>query len=228
MNLLTIKIAAVLSLAAVMSPRGASAQIMGPLLPESAMELGLRARWVQADMDQGASSAYVDQYDFSFPARIGVTRYATLSAELFAGNQDAHSLEHDLRYYTLGGGFQALVWEKEPYVVSGAVHFSETLIIDRSGGECDREQFTLLATIQVQRTFQYRGQNVVLWGGGAQYYFSDDVVDGNNCTASGWNNSRTIGIVAGANLLLFDHAQIYYHFIYVDYYQPHLGVAYRF
>lgn len=206
----------------------AAGQIMGPLLPEGAMELGPRVRWVQADMEWGMQSNYVDQYDVTVPLRFGVTRFATLSAELFIGDQDMHSREAELRYYTLGGGFQTLVWEKDDYIVSGGVHFVETLIIDKSGNQCDREQFALLAIMQVQRNINYWDQELVLWGGVVQYYFSDNVEGGNQCKASGYNNSATLGGALGANLLLYDHYQLYYHFIYVDYYQPHIGLSYRF
>lgn len=206
----------------------AAGQIMGPLLPESATELGPRVRWVQADMEWGTLTSYVDQYDVTVPIRFGVTRFATLSAELSIGNQEMHSREYELRYYTLGGGFQALVWEKDDYIVSGGVHFAETMIIDKSGSQCDREQFTLLAIIQVQRNINYWDQELVLWGGAVQYYFSDDAQGGVNCKATGYNNSSTLGVAMGANLLLYDHYQLYYHFLYVDYYQPHIGLSYRF
>jgi hypothetical protein len=222
---IAIVIAALITL---LTAYGASAQVMGPLLPESAMEIGLWVRWVEADMDQGAATRHIGQHDFSIPMRYGVTRYATLSAEMFVGTEDTHAIETGLKYYKLGGGFQALVWEKGDYLVSGGVHFSETLLIDRAGGICDRSQLTLMAIMQVQRMFNYRDQDIAVWGGGVQYYFKDSVRQSNGCKYRAWNNSQTLGVAAGANLLLIDHVQLYYHFIYVDYYQPRVGVSYRF
>ncbi len=209
-------------------PSLAPAQVLGPLLPRGTVEVGAQVRWVHRDLENIRSTMVVDQYDFSLPVRYGVSKYATLSAELFSADEGFHSLERDLRYYLIGIGLHALLWKNDDYILSAGAHYTESFIRDKTGSFFDLTHFSSTTILQLQRSFRRRKLDITVWGGPLLFYYNVRREAGNNYSEVSWGTTDIFGGALGLNLLFHDHYQFCYNIIYVDYYQPRIGFSYRF
>lgn len=205
-----------------------AAQDVTLLLPERTMEMGVLYRRVHRDLGVDASARELDYSETSLVGAYGLTKHATLSAEFMIGDENFNSIEYEVRYYLLGAGIQALLWKHDRYILSGGVGILGTLLVDRTGTECDENHHEFTANAIVQTSYLWRKYDITPWlGVGYQYYLLERE-SGDRCSYFEWFPEERIGVTAGVNVLLYERFHLYGNFLYIDYAQPRFGVSYRF
>jgi hypothetical protein len=209
-------------------PEAPGAQNLGPLLPESAMEIGGQIRRVHRDLGEDDDNREVDLYETSMIVRFGMTEFATLSGEIMIGNEEFHSLESDLRYYLIGAGLQGVLLKYRGAIVTCCISTSTTYLRDLTRTRADETHHGFMVASLLQKTFSWRGQEVTPWAGPVYFYYTIEQEPDRINRGRDWTTVDRIGVTAGLNVLLYRHAELYCSVIYKEHYQPRIGTLYRF
>jgi hypothetical protein len=207
----------------------AHAQVMGLPLERGSVQLGYAYKWFHRDMEPSYPSEMRWEVG-TFTVRYGGFQWLTLSIEGRVSN-----VEHDefagleFRRYAVGAGLEVRLYERGPWEVAGAFHYTEVWDHDDSPNHFHKRTRDVTTALLVGRSFDYRGQDVALWAGPA---YVDDMAE-----TYPWDSNEPIpneasndfGITAGAEVLLFRHLAGVAWFVYAaDYIQPRIGLACQF
>ena len=212
-------------------PSTARSEVIGPLLEKSTFELGLQWRDLGREFYE-ASKQTLEGHDYSLVGRYGLTQLATLSWELYAGDQDLHNPETiDTRYYLVGGGLETKIWSGRGVILHTGVHYYELFAFNQDGRNCQKNHHDITAVFLAEKSWFFHEQQIVAWSGPG--YFRHDIEKkrsnlSRSCNGDSWYSSYNWGWTAGLNLILWKHYQLYFSAVQVDKFQPRAGIMYRF
>lgn len=208
------------------------AEVLGSLVPRSKLEIGVQVRGFDREFVSRSEFSVLSGYDITLIGRYGLTDLATLSWELYAGDNELYDNSgFDIRYYILGIGLQTRIWEGYGFVIHPGIHYEEVLGFSTDGLSCHKRHRNITAVMLIERAWYVRKQKVIVWGGPG--YFKYEIVwqrgtTSINCNGRLWSSYYNWGFTMGINIILLEHFEVYSSFIFVDRFQPRIGLMYRF
>jgi hypothetical protein len=208
------------------------AEVLGPLLPKSTFELGTQIRWFDRELQSGSTKSILGGHDYALIGRYGLTDVATLSWELYTGDDELYNFPGDeVRYYLIGAGLQTRIWEGGGFTLHPGMHYEEVYAFSRDGGACHKSHQNIIAVMFLERAWRPWRQKVVVWGGPGYFWYRIKWEKGktwSSCNGASFESKYNWGITMGVNVLLWEHLETYSSFVVVDKIEPRLGVMYRF
>lgn len=204
------------------------AQILGPTLDRHTLEVGYTYKWYERDFE----SDFLGQEDWStgaFYFRYGACRWATIAFE--GGIWTVHHDDFegiDYRRYAFGGGLTALCWQRSAWRVEASAHYSEIFDHDRSENRLHKNVRNITATLQVERLFVIRNQEVFVWAGPAIVYDQSRQYPWLTSDPMKNDTSNNFGFVVGLNATALGRLSLFSDVVYADTFQPRLGAGFRF
>jgi hypothetical protein len=206
---------------------GARAQIVSPTIEHRAFEIGLAYKWFDRDVQSGP----VDELKWEVATlygRYGAFDRVTLSAEGLASDVNHPDFPLGIyRRYTMGGGVSVRVFEQASWEIDVTGHYQTVWDNDASSWDFDKRTRGWNADALVARHFTPGGQYLRAWAGPA---YVDDRAE--NFL---WGSSDPVvhepeshwGIVAGGELVLWNHVSGLAYALFLDHPQGRIGVAWR-
>ncbi len=208
------------------APLSSRAEVLGPLLRERELEIGIMERHVDRliDPEVGDPVQWKGE-DYPVTIRYGLTANATLSFEL-SGDPNAMFFELDVVQYTVGAGIAALVWSHDDFVLSTGVHYYRRLDFYREAGYPDYINQGIDWALLAQQELRIGRMVSSIWGGPTISYlivepqapFSEDSNIPDN----------VVGGVVGATLLSSIGIVLQGSLVWIDEPEYRLNLAYRF
>jgi hypothetical protein len=162
--------------------------------------------------------------------KYGLGERLNLSAEGFIADGDGGVKypDRNFRYYHVGCGVLFRIHEISSLRIALAVSYGENLWFDTSRSQYHKQTKSVMAALQVERTFLIAEQIATLWGGPA--YISDELIEYPWGSYQGvrLESYNDFGAVFGIDFLILDHIHIAPYLVYADYFQPRFAVGYRF
>ena len=209
-----------------------NAEVLGPLLRRSTMEIGVQVTNVDRVLEPKTATMDFSATDVTLIGRYGLTRNATLSCELYTGTDGVYrDSAYDRRYYTLGAGIQLLVWDGWGMRVSVGSHIKETFIFSKDGLACQEAHQSGSEVVLVEKSFEIFEQETTIWGGPGLFWYTITSLESANsfdCRGRERGSLNIWGYTLGVNLLLWDRLGIYSFVNYIDNLEPRAGLMYRF
>ncbi|MDH5683758.1 MAG: hypothetical protein OEZ20_04760 [candidate division WOR-3 bacterium] len=209
-------------------------QVLGPELKTGKFEIGYFWKNIHRKLKPDFLSGN-NWYVESIFMKYGVSNWITLSAEgaVWPIKDDRYP-ERNYRSYKVGAGIISRVFEIKKFRIALAFHYNEIFYFDRSPYESvdtstyHKNTRGIISTIQIERIFSFRGQNVTLWISPAYVY--DEVLQYSSLNFKTYTDKsfNNFGFVVGANLMLFKHIEPFFHIVYADFFQPRGGIGYLF
>jgi len=225
-NLFRLCAVALLTVVIVLIPSPGKTQVLGPILSSGDFELGAQYLDVRRD---SKNEELFDSYSGSVFFRYGLSRTATISGELLAGNTRVVDSDYDDRYYLAGAGLQARLWTEGRALVTGGFHVVKGKRISKDGAACDADYTTLLWSVLLERTYHIKQHDVTVLAGPSFLYETEYVYAGsNNCRKLDHSSIDNLGYIAGVNAVFYGHYQAFVQDVYAGYHQPRFGLSYRF
>ena len=163
----------------------------------------------------------------TFYGRYGAFDRVTLSAEGGVWDVDNADFHAMYRRYTMGGGISVSVYEKSAWEIAVSGHYQTVWDNDMSGFDFDKRTYGVNVDALAAYRFTPAGQYVRVWAGPT---YVDDVAEnylwGSNDPLT-HEPETNIGVVAGAECVLWKHVSALAYAIYLDNPQWRLGLAWR-
>lgn len=214
----------------------AVAQVPGSQLEDGMVEVGIGARFVNRDLElSGIKSQWKPQYHVVAAfLRYGVNEWFTWSTEVAAGN--THAFENLLsettwnsRYLLVGTGVQVAFVGGERWRAIAGLHASRSGFLSRESVYCHQHDTEWLATVHVERTFEFASHEATLWGGPSVGSHRAEVYAGHACSVDAdWKSVDNWGAIVGVDALWYSRVSTYAHVVYAQHFQPRVGLALRF
>jgi hypothetical protein len=202
-------------------------QILGPSLNAGKFELGYTVKFFHRDMSD------ILPQDWWSPAifgRYAINKWLTVSGEGIIGFEYPDERRYsDYRSIGAGAGLVVSVIEIKQLQVALSFHYFEIMWFDRLQNHSHQNLRSMIGAIQIQRKFDYLGQQITLWV--APAYVDDTLLEYipyPGYAGVKYNTPNKLGLIVGSDFLLFKHIHPFAHLVYADYFQPRLGAGYRF
>ncbi|MCI0452042.1 MAG: hypothetical protein L0Z51_06560 [Candidatus Latescibacteria bacterium] len=207
-------------------PIEANAEVLGPLLRERELEIGVLERHVDRliDPDDGEPFQWKGE-DYPVTIRYGLTASATLSFEL-SGDPNSMFFETDVVQYTVGAGIAALVWSRHDFALSTGIHYYRRLDAYREPGWKDYITRGIDWTFLGQQEFSIGRIDGSMWGGPTVSYLV--VQPQAPWTEEDLVPESVVGGVIGLTLLSRIGIVLQGSFVWIDEPEYRLNLAYRF
>ena len=215
-----------LTVALLVISRVASAEVIGPLLPSGACELGIRWREFNRTMFYELSTTTFERNDATVFVRYGLTSNATIALELMAAPGDLVSEETVERFYSVGAALRTMIWKQDSFAITTGIHYLSSYL-RRLPEKCDRETQSIDWELLGEWTTSLGdAYHFSAWGGPVLSHVSFS--NQGPCDEDYWQPSEMLGATLGARFLFWDHVLIDGEVIWVENVEPRLAVAYRF
>jgi len=208
----------------------AHAVLLSSLTDPGKFTLGATELWFHRDTEWTDTSSPVEEkYNLgAFWAKYGVHRRLTVFAEFALLSGDPHNQGVSYRYFNLGVGANVSLVEFEDFYASALVNYFENFQHDNQ--ETNRHATTRhwAALLQIGKVFPLGSRHKLnaWWAPG--YFKDEQAFDGGGSPASTNESTENFGAAAGGDFLFWDHLEVFVHVVYADYFQPRLGMGYRF
>ncbi len=199
------------------------AEVLGPLLPRKAIEMGLMVRDTDRIFVYEGEETRFTQRDEPFTIRYGISSTATLSLELDANPFD---IDDNGIYYTVGASIQALIWRHSAYAITVGASYARTLAINPIEPKTQYYEQNLDWTLLGQRSFGVRNQELTVWLGPRLSYMS---VTPQAPHEEDYQESQNLfGGVMGTGLLLVEHIVLEGQLMWIDEVEYRVTLGFRF
>lgn len=203
-------------------------QVLGPEVRTGSLGIGYFRKWVHRRLEPHFLSG-ADWKSALLFMKYGPHQRLTLSVEGYvADNQKYERYPNSVYcFYTIGAGISVCVLQTKGLRTTFGLYYNEMLFFDKSVLAHHHNIREILGAIQIEKVFSLSGQNLALWLG--PVYVKDEVMQYRHRHQTVRKNTSfdNFGFALGANLLMLDHLEPFFHFVYVDFFQPRLGIAYR-
>ena len=218
--------AAITVIALVLLATGAGAEVLGPLLRDRELEIGIMERHVNrlVDPDDGEPVQWKGE-DYPVTIRYGITTSATLSFEL-SGDPNSMFFGSDVVQYTVGAGITTSVWSQDEFMVTTGVHYYRRMDVYREPGYCDKVTQGIDWTLLRQQSFRMGRIGGWLWGGPTVSYLILETEA--PCPEVDIIPDNVVGGVVGLTLLSRIGIVLQGSFVWIDEPEYRLNLAYRF
>jgi len=202
-------------------------QVLSPVLSGRTFEVGIQYKRFHRNLSQEFPLESDWGYLTGF-VRYGLNSYITLSLEGTAHNfYNKEWPDRDYRLYSIGAGITTCIFATSGFDVGVSFHYNEALFFDRSESRYHHNVRNIVGAVRVERAFVISNQSVTvgilpayIYDEDTMYPYGSHVVD----LRKSYNN---LGIVATADIFLFDRAHLFCHIVYADYFQPRIGLAFQ-
>jgi hypothetical protein len=192
--------------------------------------LGGTELWFHRDTEWSDGSGPIEEkYNLgAIWAKYGVHRRVTVFAEFALLNGDPHRRGVSYRYFNLGAGANVLLVDLEDFYASALVNYFENFQHDNQ--ETNRHATTQhwAVLLQVGKIFPLGSRHKVNAWWAPAYIKDEQAFDGGPSPESKNASKDNFGVAAGGDFLFWDHLEFFAHVVYADYFQPRLGMGYRF
>ena len=206
------------------------AVLLSPRTEPGRFTLGATELWFHRDTEwTDGNAVYEDDYNLgAFWAKYGFHRRLTAFAEFVVLNGDPHNQGVSYRHINMGVGANVLLFEFEDFYAGGLVNYFENFQHDNQATACHSTTRHWAVLLQVGRVFPMgsRHQLDVWWG--PSYTQDDQLFDGGACESGRKESQNNFGAAGGVDFLFWDHVELFTHVVFARYFQPRLGVGYRF
>jgi hypothetical protein len=170
-----------------------------------------------------------DSYNLgAFWAKYGFHRRLTGFAEFVVLNGDPHRRGRSYRHINLGVGANVLLVELEDFYASGLVNYFENFQHDNHTTACHSTTRHWAVLLQIGKVFPLGSRHELNAWWGPSYIHDDQIFDGGACASGEKKSENDFGAAAGADFLFWDHLEFFTHVVFARYFQPRLGMGYRF
>lgn len=216
--------------AAVSMAPPARAILLSPRTEKGRFTLGAEEMWFHRDEEwtdgYGESE---DQYNLgAFWAKYGFHERLTGFFEFAVLNGDPHNEGVSYRHFNLGIGANVLFVEFEKIYVSGLVNYFENFQHDNRETACHSTTRHWAAVLQIGAVFPLGSSHKLDAWWGPSYISDEQDFDGGLCAPGKKESLDNFGFAAGGDFLFWDHLEVFGHVVFAGYFQPRLGVGYRF
>jgi hypothetical protein len=221
-------LAVLLAGAALAAP--ARAILLTPRTEPGRFTLGAEEMWYHRDTewDDGFGESN-DSYNLgTIWAKYGFHRRVTGFFEFALLNGDPHHQGVSYRYFNLGIGANVLLVEFEDFYVSGLVNYFENFQHDNRETACHSTTRHWAALLQFGKVFPLGEEHKLDAWWGPSYIRDEQDFDGGACAPGRKESVNNWGFAGGGDFLFWDHLEVFGHVIFARYFQPRLGVGYRF
>ncbi len=180
-------------------------------------------RWIEGHGERK------DDYNLgAFWAKYGVHRRLTVFAEFVVLNGDPHQEGLSYRYINLGIGANVLLVEFEDFYAGALVNYFENFQHDNLPTAYHTTTRHWAALVQFGKVFPLGSRHELnAWWGPS--YIRDEHDFAGGAWGSGKRESKNdFGASAGADFLFWNHLEFFSHVVFARYFQPRLGIGYRF
>ena len=206
--------------------------VVGPNIPKGCFEVGLQYRGINRQISSGAYQTELEGSDGSLFIKYGLTRLATMTGEALilpdVSYRFGDDVEGSWRYYVIGAGLQATLWERDGWTLEPGFYATETLWFAEGDEGCDEKWLTTDYVLLGTYSFLWDDVEAVVWGGPGYFYIYRAVLASASCSQRVWESDNNWGVTAGVNATFYDHVQGFFSFVYTDNFQASFGLSYRF
>jgi hypothetical protein len=196
------------------------AEVLGPLLPRNAVEIGLTARDTDRTLEYAAQEFRFTQSELPATIRFGLSTTATLSFEL-----DANPFDTEDAFYTVGASIQALIWREGVNAITVTASYARTYALDVRASDNAWDEQRLDWSLLGQRSLDVWNQEATAWlGPMVSYVYATPRSTPNES----WESSDLLGGAAGAELLFVDHILLQGALVWIDEPEYRVTLGYRF
>jgi len=204
--------------------------LLTPRTEAGRFTLGATEMWFHrnAQWDDGFGESE-DEYNLgAIWAKYGFHERVTGYFEFAVLNGDPHNEGVSYRHFNLGLGANILFFELEDFYASGLVNYLENFQHDNRETNCHSTTRHWAVLLQIGRVFPLGPTHKLdAWWGPA--YISDEQnFDGGSCAPGSKESVNDFGFAAGGDFLFWDHLEVFGHLVFASYFQPRLGIGYRF
>jgi hypothetical protein len=208
----------------------AHAILLSPPTEAGKFSLGATELWFHRDAEWTDDSSPIEEkYNLgAFWAKYGFHKRLTMFAEFALLEGDPHNEGVSYRYINLGVGANVLLVEFGDFYVTALGNYFENFQHDNQASNRHATTRHWAVLLQVGKAFPL-GSRHVLNAWWAPAYISDEqAFDGGGYPASTNESQNNFGAAAGGDFLFWNHLEVFAHVVYADYFQPRLGMGYRF
>jgi hypothetical protein len=224
-------LAAAMALTALAAVAGDSrAVLLTPRTEPGKFTIGATELWFHRDT-KWADGYGESEDDFNlgaFWAKYGFHRRVTVFAEFVVLNGDPHRQGRSYRHINLGVGANVLFVEFEDFYAGGLVNYFENFQHDNQSTACHSTTRHWAVLVQVGRVFPLGPRHELDAWWGPSYIRDEQVFDGGGCGNVLKESLNDLGFSAGLDFLLWEHFECFTHVVFARYFQPRLGIGYRF
>lgn len=204
--------------------------LLTPRTEPGKFTLGATELWYHRDTEwtdgYGESE---DEFNLgAFWAKYGFHRRLTVFAEFVVLNGDPHREGLSYRYINLGVGANVLFLEFEDFYAGGLVNYFENFQHDNQSTACHSTTRHWAALLQIGRAIPLGARHELNAWWGPSYVRDEQIFDGGACPGGRKESLNDFGAAAGLDFLFWDHLECFTHVVFARYFQPRLGIGYRF
>jgi len=208
----------------------AHAVLLSPPTDPGKFTLGATELWFHRDTEwTDTSSPIEERYNLgAFWAKYGFHRRLTMFAEFALLEGDPHNEGVSYRYINLGVGANVLLVDFRDFDVSALVNYFENFQHDNQ--ETNRHATTRhwAVLLQFEKAYPLGSRHRLNAWWAPAYIRDEQAFDGGGSPASANESQDNFGAAAGGDFLFWNHLEVFVHVVYADYFQPRLGMGYRF
>ena len=206
------------------------AVLLTPRTEPGRFTLGATELWFHrhTEWTDGSGESNDDYNLGAFWVKYGFHRRLTVFAEFVVLNGDPHNEGISYRHINLGIGGNVRFVEFEAFDAGLLANYFENFQHDNQ--ETNRHATTRhwAVLLQIEKVYPLgpRHQLSAWWA--PAYIRDEQAFDGGGFPASTNESQGNFGAAAGGDFLFWDHLEVFVHVVYADYFQPRLGMGYRF
>ena len=208
----------------------ARAILLAPRTEPGRFTLGAEEMWFHRNQEW--SDGYgesEDSYNLgAFWAKYGFHERVTGFFEFAVLNGDPHNEGVSYRHFNLGVGANVLIYDFGEIYVSGLVNYFENFQHDNRETACHSTTRHWAVVLPIGTVFQLGSSHKLDAWWGPSYISDEQDFDGGLCEPGKKESLNDFGFAAGADFLFWDHLEVFGHAVFAGYFQPRLGIGYRF
>lgn len=211
-------------------PLPSRAMLLTPPTKPGRFTLGATEMWIHRDLEwTGEPDVLEGKYNLgAIWAKYGIHRRLTFFAEFALLNGDPHNTGTSRRYYNLGLGANVLLFDFEDFYVSGLVNYLEAFQHDNQEYARHSVARHFVALLQIGREFPLGTDHTLTAWWGPAYVSEEGEEEEAGFADVQYESQNDFGGAVGLDVLFWDHLEFFTHVVYADYFQPRLGIGYRF
>ncbi len=208
----------------------ARAVLLTPRSDPGRFTLGATELWFHRDTEwRDGSGESEDHYNLgAFWAKYGFHRRVTAFAEFVVLNGDPHNRGKSYRHINLGIGVNVLFIDFEEFYVGGLVNYFENFQHDNQATACHSTTRHTAVLLQIGKVFPLGSRHELNAWWGPSYIRDRQIIDGGACEGGRKESLNNLGAAGGVDFLFWDHVEFFTHVLFARYFQPRLGIGYRF
>jgi len=206
------------------------AVLLTPRTEPGRFTLGATELWFHrhTEWTDGSGESNDDYNLGAFWVKYGFHRRLTVFAEFVVLNGDPHNEGISYRHINLGIGGNVRFVEFEAFDAGLLANYFENFQHDNQATACHSTTRHWAVVLQIGRTFSLGPRHELVGWWGPSYASDDQTLSGAVCANGNKESQNNFGAAAGLDFLFWDHLECFTHVVFARYFQPRVGIGYRF